>query len=69
LKVLIKAYGVFWRADEIDWRPGRGSPFRLVGRNDRDEEAKPFDLLILNLQLAVLRIEPPFARLQEQGSG
>lgn len=34
--MLIKAYGVFWRADEIDWRPGRGSPFRLVGRNTVD---------------------------------
>ena len=31
--MLIKAYGVFWRADEIAWQPGRGMPFRLVGRN------------------------------------
>jgi type I restriction enzyme R subunit len=30
------------------------------------EEAKRFDLLILNLQLAVLRSEPAFARLREQ---
>jgi type I restriction enzyme, R subunit len=30
------------------------------------EEAKRFDLLILNLQLAKLRVEPTFARLQNQ---
>lgn len=30
------------------------------------EEAKRFDLLILNLQLAILRAEPRFARLREQ---
>ena len=30
------------------------------------EEAKRFDLLVLNLQLAVLRIEPAFARLRDQ---
>jgi len=31
-----------------------------------DEEAKRFDLLMLNLQLAVLRAEPAFIRLSEQ---
>jgi type I restriction enzyme R subunit len=31
-----------------------------------DEEAKRFDLLILNLQLAVLRAEPFFERLRDQ---
>jgi type I restriction enzyme R subunit len=31
-----------------------------------DEEARRFDLLILNLQLAVLRAEPAFRRLSEQ---
>ena len=31
-----------------------------------DEEAKRFDMLILNLQLAVLRVEPAFSRLSEQ---
>ena len=31
-----------------------------------DEEAKRFDLLILNLQLAVLRAEPSFQRLSDQ---
>lgn len=32
--MLIKAYGLFWRADEVDWQPGRGSrvQFRLLGR-------------------------------------
>lgn len=34
-----------------------------------DEEAKRFDLLMLNLQLAVLRIEPAFKRLSEQVKG
>jgi type I restriction enzyme R subunit len=31
-----------------------------------DEEAKRFDLLILNLQLAILRAEPAYVRLREQ---
>ena len=31
-----------------------------------DEEAKRFDLLMLNLQLAVLRVEPAFNRLSDQ---
>jgi type I restriction enzyme R subunit len=31
-----------------------------------DEEAKRFDLLLLNLQLAVLRVEPSFPRLRDQ---
>ncbi|EQD67816.1 type III restriction enzyme, res subunit, partial [mine drainage metagenome] len=30
------------------------------------EEAKRFDLLVLNLQLAMLRLEPGFARLRDQ---
>lgn len=32
--MLIKAYGLFWQADEIDWHPGRGhrGEFRLLGR-------------------------------------
>ena len=33
------------------------------------EEAKRFDLLILNLQLAQLRSEPAFARLRDQVKG
>ena len=34
-----------------------------------DEEAKRFDLLILNLQLAVLHHEPSFTRLRDQVKG
>lgn len=34
-----------------------------------DEEAKRFDLLMLNLQLAVLRSEPAFVRLRDQVIG
>ncbi|MGN6237032.1 GIY-YIG nuclease family protein [Dyella sp.] len=32
--MLIKSYGLFWRASEIDWNPGKGSKgaFRLLGR-------------------------------------
>jgi type I restriction enzyme R subunit len=33
---------------------------------DDDEEAKRFDLLMLNLQLAVLHVQPGFDRLKEQ---
>ncbi len=34
LLMLIKAYGLFWRADEVDWNPGTGNrnQFRLLGR-------------------------------------
>ena len=35
-------------------------------QDPEDEEAKRFDLLILNLQLAVLRSEPAFRRLSDQ---
>jgi type I restriction enzyme, R subunit len=40
-----------------------GLPTELDSEN---EEAKRFDLLVLNLQLARLRAEPSFARLQKQ---
>ncbi len=40
-----------------------GLPSELDPEN---EEAKRFDLLVLNLQLAMLRSEPGFARLREQ---
>ncbi|MBA2647801.1 MAG: GIY-YIG nuclease family protein [Pyrinomonadaceae bacterium] len=32
--MLIKSYGLFWRASEIEWNPGRGArgAFRLLGR-------------------------------------
>jgi type I restriction enzyme, R subunit len=45
-------------ADEV-----AGLPSEL---DAEDEDAKRFDLLMLNLQLAVLRIEPSFARLRDQ---
>ena len=35
---------------------------------DDDEEAKRFDLLMLNLQLAVLHVEPGFERLKGAGA-
>ncbi len=33
--MLINAYGLFWRADEVDWSPGSGNhgQFRLLGRS------------------------------------
>jgi hypothetical protein len=33
-KVIIRAYGLFWRADEVEWRPGSGNKyaFHLLGR-------------------------------------
>ena len=40
-----------------------GLPSELV---DEDEEAKRFDLLMLRLQLALLRVEPGFERLRDQ---
>ncbi len=40
-----------------------GLPTELEAEN---EEAKRFDLLVLNLQLAVLRTEPSFGRLRDQ---
>lgn len=32
--MFIKSYGLFWRADEVDWNPGQGKrgAFRLLGR-------------------------------------
>src|SRR5207247_3051946 len=46
------------RADQL-----AGLPSQLEAE---DEEAKRFDLLLLNLQLAVLRVEPAFQRLRDQ---
>src|SRR5439155_5319027 len=45
-------------ADEIAGLPSELDP--------EDEEAKRFDLLILNIQLAVLRAEPQFKKLRDQ---
>ena len=32
--MFIKNFGLFWRADEVDWNPGKGKKgaFRLLGR-------------------------------------
>ena len=29
---VIYAYGLFWDANEVDWFPGQGTPFRMLGR-------------------------------------
>ena len=29
--MLIKSFGLFWRRDEVEWNPGKGRPFRLLG--------------------------------------
>ena len=28
----IQNYGLFWRRDEVDWNPGKGKTFELLGR-------------------------------------
>ncbi len=37
--MLIQEYGLFWRADEIDWNPGKGkkNAFRLLGRQGKNK--------------------------------
>ena len=30
--MLIRNFGYFWRRDEVDWYPGRGGRFELLGR-------------------------------------
>lgn len=30
--MFVKSYGLFWRRDEVDWFPGTGRSFRLLGR-------------------------------------
>src|SRR5882724_3744808 len=36
--VLIKSFGLFWRAEEINWFPGKGNrqAFRLLGRHGKN---------------------------------
>lgn len=36
--MIIKSYGLFWRADEVDWNPGQGirGAFRLLGRRGQN---------------------------------
>ena len=31
--MLVKSFGLFWRRDEVEWNPGTGNQFRLLGRN------------------------------------
>jgi hypothetical protein len=33
--MIISSYGLFWRADEVDWFPGHGKKFRLYGRRGK----------------------------------
>ena len=41
--MIIKAYGLFWRVDEINWNPGAGNArdvkaqFRLLGRDGKNK--------------------------------
>lgn len=46
--MLIRAYGLFWSADEVNWHPGRGSrgEFMLLGRRGKNRP---------NLQVADFR--------------
>jgi hypothetical protein len=30
--MIIQSYGLFWRADEVTWNPGKGKQWRLLGR-------------------------------------
>lgn len=30
--MFVRSYGLFWRRDEIDWSPGNGRPFLVLGR-------------------------------------
>lgn len=30
--MIIKSYGLFWQHEEVDWNPGKGRQFRLLGR-------------------------------------
>ena len=30
--MLIRSFGYFWRRDEVDWSPGRGARFEMLGR-------------------------------------
>jgi len=48
-------------ADQVAGLPSELEP--------EDEEAKRFDLLVLNLELAMLRAEPAFTRLRDQVQG
>ena len=31
--MLVRSYGLFWREDEVEWEPGSGGTFMMVGRH------------------------------------
>lgn len=33
--MFIKSFGLFWSADEVEWNPGYGGKFRLLGRSGK----------------------------------
>lgn len=34
--MIISSYGLFWRADEVDWYPGQGNDLALYGRRGKN---------------------------------
>lgn len=36
---LVGAYGLFWDREEVDWRPGAGDTWQLLGRRNRNAPA------------------------------
>jgi len=36
--MIISSYGLFWRADEVEWFPGYGKKFRLYGRRGKSRQ-------------------------------
>ena len=34
---MIHAYGLFWDVEEIEWSPGHGTPFRMLGRINQNK--------------------------------
>ena len=37
--MIISSYGLFWRADEVQWFPGYGKNFRLYGRRGKSGQS------------------------------
>jgi hypothetical protein len=37
--MIISSYGLFWRADEVEWFPGYGRKFRLYGRRGKSGQS------------------------------
>ncbi len=37
--MFIKNYGLFWRLDEVKWKPGRGADFQLLGLCGKNRRA------------------------------